>query len=100
MENKPKKSNNAGNWIGVGTATGAAVFAATNDPTWIAVGVAIGAALGWRKTKDKNEGGKHGYLIDIKKHVKSFWCCVCINYANYEARPPRRLGLESRTMGI
>ena len=55
MDNKPKNFHNAGNWIGVGTATGAAVFAATNDPTWIAVGVAIGAALGWRKTKDQNE---------------------------------------------
>ncbi|MEC9437365.1 MAG: hypothetical protein VYA83_03705 [Candidatus Neomarinimicrobiota bacterium] len=49
-----KNSNNAGNWIGVGTAIGAAVFAATNEPVWIAVGVAIGAALGWRKPKDQN----------------------------------------------
>ena len=40
-----KSSDNAGNWIGVGTAIGAAVFAATNEPVWIAVGVAIGAAL-------------------------------------------------------
>tara|TARA_B100000586_G_C19899873_1_gene338647 strand:- start:165 stop:356 length:192 start_codon:yes stop_codon:yes gene_type:complete len=40
-----KSSDIAGNWIGVGTAIGAAVFAATNEPVWIAVGVAIGAAL-------------------------------------------------------
>ena len=40
-----KSCVNAGNWIGVGTAIGAAVFAATNEPVWIAVGVAIGAAL-------------------------------------------------------
>ena len=52
MDNKPKNSNNARNWIGVGTAIGIAVFAVTNEPTWIAVGVAIGAALGSRKLKD------------------------------------------------
>ena len=55
MKNKVKNSNNGGNWIGVGTAIGAAVFAATNEPVWIALGVAIGAALGWRKPKNKNE---------------------------------------------
>ncbi len=60
MENKPKNSNNAGKagqWIGVGTAIGVAVFAATNEPVWIAVGVAMGAALGsgWRKSKDQNK---------------------------------------------
>ena len=55
MVNKSKNSNNAGNWIGVGTAIGAAVFFATNEPVWIAVGVAIGAAPGWRKPKDQNE---------------------------------------------
>jgi len=38
-------------WIGVGTAIGAAVFVATNEPTWIAVGVAVGAALSWKKPK-------------------------------------------------
>ena len=54
MTTKPKKSNNAGNWIGVGTAIGAAVFAGTNEPVWLAVGVAVGAALGWRKPKDQN----------------------------------------------
>ena len=50
-----KKSNNLKNtesWIGVGTAIGVAVFAATKEPTWIAVGVAVGAALAWKKTKN------------------------------------------------
>ena len=51
---KREDSNNTGNWIGVGTAIGAAIFAATNEPTWLAVGVAIGAALSWRKSKIKN----------------------------------------------
>ena len=51
MNNKSTNSNNDGNWIGVCTATGATLFAATNEPTWIAVGVAIGAALGVRKPK-------------------------------------------------
>ena len=55
-----KNRDNAGNWIGVGTAIGAAVFVATNEPMWIAVGIAVGAAIGWRKPKDKNKGGKHG----------------------------------------
>ena len=39
MNKKFKNSDNAGTWIGVGTA----------------IGVAIGAALGWQKTKNKNE---------------------------------------------
>ena len=55
MNKKFKNSDNGGNWIGVGTAIGVAVFAVTNEPTWIAVGVAVGAALGWQKTKNKNE---------------------------------------------
>ena len=42
---------NTGSWIGLGTAIGAAVFAATNEPTWIAVGVAVGAALSLNKSK-------------------------------------------------
>ena len=50
-----KKIKNTGSMIGVGTAIGAAVFAATNEPTWLAVGVALGAALSWRKPKNKNE---------------------------------------------
>ena len=60
MDNKPKNSNKTGNarqWVGVGTAIGVVVFAATNEPVWIAVGVAMGAALssGWRKSKDQNK---------------------------------------------
>lgn len=55
MNKKFKNSNNGGNWIGVGTAIGAAVFAATNEPVWIAVGVAIGAALGWQKPKKQDD---------------------------------------------
>ena len=54
MSRKCKNSDNSGNWIGIGTAIGAAVYAVTNEPVWIAVGVAIGAALGWRKPKNKN----------------------------------------------
>ena len=41
--------DNSGAWVGVGTAIGTAIFAATNEPVWIAVGVAIGAALSWRR---------------------------------------------------
>ena len=37
-----------GNWIGVGTAIGAVIFALTREPVWIGVGVAVGAALDWR----------------------------------------------------
>ena len=44
-----KRSDTSGNWIGVGTAIGAAVFAATNEPVWIGIGVAIGAALSFKK---------------------------------------------------
>ena len=44
-----KRSDAAGNWVGVGAAIGAAVFAATNEPAWIGVGVAIGAALNFKK---------------------------------------------------
>ena len=58
MSKKFKNSDNGGNWIGVGTAIGVAVFAATNEPVWIAVGVAIGAALGVRKPK----GQKHSEI--------------------------------------
>ena len=36
-----KSCVNAGNWIGVGTAIGAAVFALTNEPVWIAVAKGI-----------------------------------------------------------
>ena len=48
---KNENLKNTGGWIGVGTAIGAAVFAATNEPTWIAVGVAVGAALSFNKLK-------------------------------------------------
>tara|TARA_X000001036_G_scaffold282182_1_gene262072 strand:- start:1286 stop:1459 length:174 start_codon:yes stop_codon:yes gene_type:complete len=57
MNNKLTNSNNAGNWIGVCTAVGVALFAATNEPTWLAVGVAIGAALGTRKPKGQKDSG-------------------------------------------
>ena len=55
MNNKSTNSNNVGNWIGVCTAIGAALFAATNEPPCIAVGVAIGAALGSRKPKSEKD---------------------------------------------
>ena len=55
MNNKSTNSNNVGNWICVCTAIGAALFAATNEPTWITVGVAIGAALGSRKPKGQKD---------------------------------------------
>lgn len=55
MNKKLNYFKNSGNWIGVGTAIGVAVFAVTNEPTWIAVGVAVGAALGWQKNKNENE---------------------------------------------
>jgi hypothetical protein len=51
MIKKFKNSNNAGAFIGIGTAIGVVVFAVTNEPTWIAVGVAIGAAISWKKRK-------------------------------------------------
>ena len=50
-----KKIKNTGSMIGVGTAIGAAVFAATNEPTWLAVGVALGAALSWKKPKGQKD---------------------------------------------
>ena len=55
MSKKFKNADNGGKWIGIGTAIGVAVFAATNEPVWIAVGVAIGAALGSRKPKNDKE---------------------------------------------
>ena len=47
---------NAGNWIGVGTALGAALFVLTNEPLWMALGVTLGAALDWRKSKSNRLG--------------------------------------------
>tara|TARA_Y100000748_G_scaffold39385_1_gene29154 strand:+ start:225 stop:371 length:147 start_codon:yes stop_codon:yes gene_type:complete len=32
--------------VAIGTAIGAGMFSATNEPVWIALGIAIGAALG------------------------------------------------------
>ena len=55
MNKKTKTSRDAGNWIGIGTAIGVAVFAVTNEPVWIAVGVAVGAAIGWGKPKEKQQ---------------------------------------------
>ena len=55
MTKKERNFDTAGNWVGVGTAVGAAVFAVTQEPVWIGVGVAIGAALGWQKPKNKHE---------------------------------------------
>ena len=49
MKEKNKHPNNAGRWVGAGTAIGMAIFAATDEPVWIAIGVAIGEALGWKK---------------------------------------------------
>ena len=49
-ENK-KNVSNSGNWIGVGVALGAAIFALTGEPVWIAVGVALGAAIDWAYKK-------------------------------------------------
>ena len=42
MKNKP----NMGVAVAIGTAIGAGMFSATNEPVWIALGIAIGAALG------------------------------------------------------
>ena len=55
MNNKSRNSNNVGSWIGVCTAIGAGMYAATNEPTWLAVGVAIGAALGSQKLKSQKD---------------------------------------------
>ena len=55
MNNKSMNSKNDGNWIGVGTAIGAVVFAATNEHTWLAVGVALGVALSWKIPKGQKE---------------------------------------------
>lgn len=51
MEGKKKNVNNSGNWVGVGTALGAAVFALTKEPVWIGVGVALGGAIDWTSRK-------------------------------------------------
>ena len=51
MNKKPKSSWSAGTLIAVGVATGAGMFAATNEPLWIAVGIGMGAALSLRKRR-------------------------------------------------
>ena len=53
MNKKTDQHNNSGGWVAFGTAIGAAVYAATNEPVWIAVGVALGAAYSWQGSKDK-----------------------------------------------
>jgi len=52
---------NRGDWIGVGVAIGAAVFAVTQDPVWIAVGVAVGAGLSWTRPR----------IADLTKKTRS-----------------------------
>ena len=51
MGEKKKSVINSGNWVGVGVAIGAVIFALTGEPVWIAVGVALGAAIDWAYKK-------------------------------------------------
>ena len=51
MSKKYENLKDTGSWIGVGTAIGAVIFAATSEPVWLAVGIAIGAALSWQSTR-------------------------------------------------
>ena len=51
MGERKKSDGNSGNWIGVGVALGAAIFAFTREPVWIAVGVALGGAIDWTYRK-------------------------------------------------
>ena len=51
MNKKFDNLRNTGSWIGVGTAIGAVIFAATSEPVWLAVGVAVGAALSWQSKR-------------------------------------------------
>ena len=79
VNKEPKKSNYAGNWIGVGTALGALIFALTSEPVWIAVGVAIGAGLDWKKPKWFETTVKAYLATDnssyriLKDSFQSFW---------------------------
>ena len=50
MKNKP----NIGVTVAIGTAIGAGIFSATNEPVWIALGVAIVAAPGAGLNKGNN----------------------------------------------
>lgn len=45
-------NKNSGNWIGVGAAMGAIVFALTREPVWMAIGVAISVGLDWSSRKN------------------------------------------------
>ena len=102
MKDKHKKfknRGNAGNWIGVGTAIGAAVFVATNEPTWIAVGIAVGAAIGWRNQKIKMKGENMDNLSILKNTLRVFGVAFVLIMPMMKL-DPRRLGLEPRTMGI
>lgn len=45
-------NKNSGNWIAVGVAIGAVIFALTREPVWIAIGVAVGAGLDWSSRKN------------------------------------------------
>ena len=51
MNDKKKSFKKMGSMVGIGTAMGAAIFAATNEPVWLAVGVALGAAISQVKRK-------------------------------------------------
>ena len=51
MNDKKKSFKKMGSMLGIGTAIGASIFAATNEPVWLAVGVALGAALSQVKRK-------------------------------------------------
>ena len=46
-------NKNSGNWIAVGVAIGAVIFALTQEPVWIATGIALGAAIDWT-SREKN----------------------------------------------
>jgi putative flippase GtrA len=51
MSNKLMKYGNTGTWIGVGTAIGAGMFAATDEASWIAIGIGIGTVLSFVSRK-------------------------------------------------
>lgn len=58
MAEQPQKPNHSAQWLGLGIAIGAAVFAVTDNPAFIAVGLAIGAALSWQKP-NKPDSSEH-----------------------------------------
>jgi putative flippase GtrA len=51
MSNKLMKYGNTGTWIGVGTAIGAGMFAATDEASWIAIGIGIGTVFSFVSRK-------------------------------------------------